>query len=102
MMAGVAGLDTFRPNYIVHVPNYRGNPTHPHNRTVAGVAGFGKLLLVATLAVDALLLEDKHCVLQLLLTTGADKVFGVPAPTHGGCIWSPAYDTMYMCVDMHR
>ena len=57
--------------------------THPHDGTMAGVAGLGKRLLVALFTVDALLLEDKHGVLQLLLTAVTDKVFGMPAATHG-------------------
>ena len=50
---------------------------------MAGVTGFGERLLVAFLTVDALLLEDKHGVLQLLLTAVTDKVLGMPAATHG-------------------
>ena len=55
-----------------------------------GVAGLGKLLLVAVLTEDALLLKDKHGVLQLLLTTGAHKVLWMPGPAHGCGIWSSA------------
>ena len=56
---------------------------------MAGVTGLGKLLLVAFLTEDALLLKDKHGVLQLLLAAVADKMLGMPASTHGRCIWSP-------------
>ena len=63
--------------------NYRGCPTHPNNGSSAGVTSLGKLLLVAALTEDALLLKDKHGVLQLFVTTGADKVLRVPGATHG-------------------
>ena len=71
--------------YIVHgkTTNYRGCPTHPDNGSSAGVTSLGKLLLVAALTEDALLLKDKHGVLQLFVTTGADKVLRVPGATHG-------------------
>ena len=49
----------------------------------AGVTSLGKLLLVAGLTEDALLLKDKHGVLQLFVTTGADKVLRVPGASHG-------------------
>ena len=57
--------------------------THPHDGAMAGVAGLCERLLVALLAEDALLLEDKHGVLQLLLAAVADKVLGMPAAPHG-------------------
>ena len=44
------------------------------------MTSLGKLLLVAALTEDAVLLKDKHGVLQLFVTTGADKV---PGATHG-------------------
>ena len=74
--------------YIVHgktikTINYRGGPTQPDNGSSAGVTSLGKLLLVAALTEDALLLKDKHGVLQLFVTTGADKVLRVPGATHG-------------------
>ena len=47
------------------------------------MTSFGKLLLVAALTEDALFLKDKHGVLQLFVTTGADKVLRVPGATHG-------------------
>ena len=47
------------------------------------MTSLGKLLLVAALTEDALLLKDKHGVLQLFVTTGADKVLRVPGATHG-------------------
>ena len=47
------------------------------------MTSLGKLLLVAGLTEDALLLKDKHGVLQLFVTTGADKVLRVPGATHG-------------------
>ena len=64
------------------MPNDRGFPTHPDDGSSTGVAGLGKLLLVAALAEDALLLKDKHCVLQLPLATGAHKVLRIPGATH--------------------
>ena len=44
------------------------------------MTSLGKLLLVAAVTEDALLLKDKHGVLQLFATTGADKVLRVPGP----------------------
>ena len=67
----------------VKTANDRGCPTHPDNGSSAGVTSLGKLLLVAALTEDALLLKDKHGVLQLFVTTGADKVLRVPGVTHG-------------------
>ena len=46
------------------------------------MTSLGKLLLVAGLTEDALLLKE-HGVLQLFVTTGADKVLRVPGATHG-------------------
>ena len=73
--------------HVVHetvkTANYRGCPTHLNNGSSAGVTSLGKLLLVAALTEDALLLKDKHGVLQLFVTTGADKVLRVPGATHG-------------------
>ena len=73
--------------HVVHdtikTTNYRGCPTHPDNGSSAGVTSLGKLLLVAALTEDTLLLKDKHGVLQLFVTTGADKVLRVPGATHG-------------------
>ena len=68
---------------LIKTANYRGCPTHPDNGSSAGVTSLGKLLLVAALTEDALLLKDKHGVLQLFVTTGADKVLRVPGATHG-------------------
>ena len=42
--------------------------TYPNDGTATGVAGLGKLLLLAVLTDDALLLKDKHGVLQLVHT----------------------------------
>ena len=68
----------------IKTANYRGCPTHPDNGSSAGVTSLGKLLLVvAALTEDALLLKDKHGVLQLFVTTGADKVLRMPGATHG-------------------
>ena len=63
--------------------------THSDNRSTTRVAGFGKLLLVALFTENALLLKDEHGVLQLLLTTVADKVFRMPATTHGRGVGTP-------------
>ena len=57
---------------------------------MARVTGLGKLLGVAVLAEDALLLKDKHGVLQLFLTASTHKVLGVPVPAHGRRIWPSA------------
>ena len=68
---------------LIRTTNYRGCPTHPENGSSAGVTSLGKLFLVAALTEYALLLKDKHGVLQLFVTTGADKVLRVPGATHG-------------------
>ena len=60
----------------------------PSLLSMTGVTGFGKLLLIAALAEDALLLKHKHRVLQLLLAAGADEVLRMPAPPHGSGVWS--------------
>lgn len=52
------------------------------------MTSFCKLFLVAFLTEDALLFEDKHCVLELFLTAGTDKVFGMPATAHGCGVWA--------------
>ena len=81
------------PSLLPHSPQRWVYPacysTHPNDGLLAGVADLGKLGLVALLTEDALLLEDEHGVLQLLLTAGADKVLRVPAPTHGRRIRAP-------------
>lgn len=63
-----------------------GTNAWPKNWSIAGVAGLGKVLLVAGLTVDLLLLKDEGGVLEGTVAAGADEMLRMPSLAHGTCV----------------
>ncbi len=64
--------------------------TYPKHRSLAPVAGLGKVGLVALLTEDLLVLEDERGAVQLFVAAAAHKVFRMPHTPHGAGKWTPA------------